>query len=518
MTAAGVLNLEQFAHLTARVEAGGRRDHVLDEAEVSSERWADSQMFWLGKMAELAATGQHTLHQRYLERLAEHLQSEKDALREAPQQGEGDLPKAPAPRIAPLRGRARRDQPAPAAALPLAPQLAPGVLPQSPAPRAPAVPEPAARPASTPPAIAPAPAPAVAAAPVDLSQTTFLAESPMAAAALPFAETEARRPSSKPPPDDLALPFKRSDPPPAPESAVPETRPLPSSKPPPARPVTLPFQAPLQPRPPQPASSPPPPQEVAASAELLGSTLIASPEEVEAARAQVLPFAGGDKGTGPNPVPTGSPRPAPAPDLSEQLGSTLVVSPEAAAAARDEALPFAGSGDSPPPAVKSKSDDPLARTMMATSVQAAIRAIPTGSFAALTTTVRDQPVVPDLGTTLVNVETEAAVKAAALPFGQPSAKEASSPSEPPGSPDPPAVASEEPAAAVAPLTLKQLVWLQCAIEASPEREQQLLGMLGLTTKSKAYAERFWERQFERDPSQREAYAELLEAQRARRRR
>lgn len=64
------LSLEQFAAITARIDAGAPVDAALLEAEVSWETWARAQEAWLGLIASQVAQRRYSLQKRYTELVA----------------------------------------------------------------------------------------------------------------------------------------------------------------------------------------------------------------------------------------------------------------------------------------------------------------------------------------------------------------------------------------------------------------------------------------------------------------
>ena len=99
------LSLDEFATITVRIRGGAKRPRVLAEAGVEDAVWLSAQAYWLGRIASLSAHGDRALHNLFLERTA---QLEREGVGEPPTIVSGDSPLAPAPRVAPLRGLAKR--------------------------------------------------------------------------------------------------------------------------------------------------------------------------------------------------------------------------------------------------------------------------------------------------------------------------------------------------------------------------------------------------------------------------
>lgn len=134
------LNLEQFAKVTVRLRAGTRRDRALREANIDAKAWLESQIYWLGRMASLVASGKGELHDRFLEYCAD-LEAEGvgklEALPDELDTGDGRKP-----RLAPLRPEAMEipdvavPSPVPSPVLPSVDPVPPprGSYPQLPVP------------------------------------------------------------------------------------------------------------------------------------------------------------------------------------------------------------------------------------------------------------------------------------------------------------------------------------------------------------------------------------------------
>jgi hypothetical protein len=59
------IQLQLFAELSARMQAGDKKSDVLASAKVEDADWDQSQEFWLGKMAAEAQKGRFALSQKY---------------------------------------------------------------------------------------------------------------------------------------------------------------------------------------------------------------------------------------------------------------------------------------------------------------------------------------------------------------------------------------------------------------------------------------------------------------------
>ena len=292
------VTLEEFARLTARIAAGEPVAKVLSGSDLDPEGWADVQRTWLTRMAERAARGKPSLHQRFVELVEEH-RREVEAARRADKQLEGPLPEAPQERRAPVLVRHRPAQDRPGG---------PPPLPKPSTPRRPSPPAMVAAPTGG--AAPPKPQrPGTAAIPAmpDLRGTSLPFGDERSV--MPFAGAPASTVAQKPPkPEAHVLPFKAS------------TEPAPRSGPASA---ALPFRADAE-------AKPPPPVEESAEPASLGSTMAMSSEDFEAARAALLPFLEQQQKKTDDAPESTAPR---------DLGSTSYISPEDMAKAR-AALPF----------------------------------------------------------------------------------------------------------------------------------------------------------------------------------
>jgi hypothetical protein len=313
------LSLDEFAALTARLEAGLPRASVLAGADLSEEDWQSAQRTWLERMAKLCARGNNALHRRFLQRVAQHdsaLAKEADAAKRVL---EGPAPAAPEPRILGLTGRAPRPAPRRETPQPALPRVQ-APLPAAASPPAPAAMlAPVAAPPPPPAPPPPAPAPAGPAAEHSLSRTMAFSAIPDGPA-LPFPRAGKGpevRPGSVPagdavgtgtvdddvPPLPKALPFQRAAPPKRAPAASPDRPAAPTR--PAARPAAAMVAFPAIPahRPPTPAASgqprPPPPRPADDPlARTLGVDDLVSPF-----KPQALPFKQAPGG----PTPSASP-------------------------------------------------------------------------------------------------------------------------------------------------------------------------------------------------------------------
>lgn len=306
------VTLEQFAKLTAKIDAGEPVAKVLSESDLDAEQWASVQRTWLTRMAERAARGKPSLHQRFVGLLDEH-RREVEVARRAEKQLEGPLPEPPEERKAPVLVRRRPVAPTPAAA-PL-PRPAPprrGSAPSMPAvpPRpSPVVPDPP--PQASPPQASPSPQRP------DTAAMRAMPDLRPRDAALPFGDQRSVLPFPGSPPARSAATPKKDEPHVLPFRSTGPAPPTETSKPSP-----LPFRAAAEPK-------PPPPTDLGPEPRSLGSTMAMSSEDFAAARAALLPFLEAQKKAADE--ASASPE--------RDLGSTAYISPEDMAKAR-AALPF----------------------------------------------------------------------------------------------------------------------------------------------------------------------------------
>jgi hypothetical protein len=472
-----VLSLDEFATVTARLEAGAPRDRVLTEAELTADEWLAAQAMWLERMAKLAAKGRPQLHERFLERL-EAQRAVEEKRKAEPRPLEGDMPRPPEPVVSAvgrLRPTARKPVPS-VAPQPVAPReffaAAPGV----------AVAPPAARPATSMFAAIPSAA-ALPFAPVD---TEPAPESrTLDDAALPFrppshAPAAPSEPPGVPRAGHDALPFRSaSSAPPAPFAppAVPRAAPndgaLPfrsaSSAPPALRPPSdgaLPFrntrsEVPIPPNAPQgpssfPASQPPPPPPDAPVPS------VAAPSSVGSA----MPSGGARRAS--LSATTSLPAMSPAEAAALPFAGSAA-SPRSATGRQAGGLPFA-----PPPATK-------APAAMAPAGQGGLPFGPRGTATERQAMVAgDMPFSP-VATTLATSEDASAT-----------------PADGSGSDGPK-------------MTVEQYAWLCSAIAKAPDRAAATLGWMKLTAADKEAIDRHFEEVFRKDSSARARFFEAMAA-------
>jgi hypothetical protein len=201
--AAPDIALEQFAELSAEVEAEGDRGKVIAAAGLSAESWSETQEAWLGRIAADAAVRRFELGTRYT---TAYVARQKD-LRDNPK----------------ILVRAARRKPKgaaggePARVLTVPPP--PPVEAEAPAPRVAAPPAPVLAELPDPMATAPSP-PVVASPPESEQDETIIGRSPFFMAALPFAPSAAAPPPRRSAGTGLPFAFVEA---PAPESSRPST-------------------------------------------------------------------------------------------------------------------------------------------------------------------------------------------------------------------------------------------------------------------------------------------------------
>lgn len=115
--AARPLSLDRFAGISARIEVGLPREHVLAEEQISTETWELTQETWLARLGAHAAQRKLGLQRRYGELLAAHRKAALLQLREERRKLSGPMPVAPVTRVAllalPSLGKAE-EMPSPA--------------------------------------------------------------------------------------------------------------------------------------------------------------------------------------------------------------------------------------------------------------------------------------------------------------------------------------------------------------------------------------------------------------------
>jgi hypothetical protein len=100
------LSLDQFAAMTAEMEAGFPRDRVLESASVSAEQWELTQETWLLRMAKQGAQRKLALLDRYNELLAKHRKAAQRKMRVEKRKLKGPMPVPAEAHLSPL-ARAR---------------------------------------------------------------------------------------------------------------------------------------------------------------------------------------------------------------------------------------------------------------------------------------------------------------------------------------------------------------------------------------------------------------------------
>ena len=115
--AARPLSLDRFAGISARIEVGLPREHVLAEEQISTETWELTQETWLARLGAHAAQRKLGLQRRYGELLAAHRKAALSQLRDERRKLSGPMPVAPVVRVAllalPSLGKAEK-MPSPA--------------------------------------------------------------------------------------------------------------------------------------------------------------------------------------------------------------------------------------------------------------------------------------------------------------------------------------------------------------------------------------------------------------------
>ncbi|MFO0585957.1 MAG: hypothetical protein U0441_00385 [Polyangiaceae bacterium] len=102
MEAQRPLSLDQFAAMTAEMEAGFPRDRVLEMASVSEEQWELTQETWLLRMAKQGQQRKLALLDRYNELLAKHRKAAQRKMRAEKRKLKGPMPVAPEAHLSPL--------------------------------------------------------------------------------------------------------------------------------------------------------------------------------------------------------------------------------------------------------------------------------------------------------------------------------------------------------------------------------------------------------------------------------
>lgn len=95
MDALRPLSLDQFAAMTAEMEAGFPRDRVLADGAVSAEQWELTQETWLLRMAKQGQQRKLALLDRYNELLAKHRKAAQRKMRAEKRKLKGPMPVAP---------------------------------------------------------------------------------------------------------------------------------------------------------------------------------------------------------------------------------------------------------------------------------------------------------------------------------------------------------------------------------------------------------------------------------------
>ncbi|MEQ9317992.1 MAG: hypothetical protein RIF41_02495 [Polyangiaceae bacterium] len=438
------VTLEEFARLTARIDAGESVEKVLAGSDLDADRWADVQRTWLTRMAERAARGKPSLHQRFVGLLDEH-RREVEAARRAEKQLDGPLPEPPAERKAPVLVRRRPEAKAPASPPRAQPprRPSPAAVPATPPAEVHVPPNPRRPPTAAMPA-GPAGGPSLPFG--DQRSVLPFAGSPSAGSPTAGSGSAPSR-GSKPTVDEPhVLPFRSTAPAPPNVPAQPTatappnvpaqpTAPAPHKAPAGPEPSALPFRERAE-------AKPPPPADLGAEPRNLGATMAMSSEDFAAARAALLPFLEKKEPTAETPAPQ-----------ELDFGSTSYISPEDMAKAR-AALPFGA-----PPASADATGDDTAE-------------IPPDRNDAVPTETAEVP--PDRAP-------------AALPF-EPS-RGSSSAASPPREPTPAAQPS---------LSLEQYAWLCATLERSSAKLDETLAWLRMSREQKAELDASWRAAMARD--------------------
>jgi hypothetical protein len=97
-----LLSLAEFAHVTAFVDAGLRREDVLKEGGILPADWEHTQETWLARMAQQAGQGRYALYARYTELLNTERKAAFSALRSKRSKLKGIMPVPPVQRMSPI--------------------------------------------------------------------------------------------------------------------------------------------------------------------------------------------------------------------------------------------------------------------------------------------------------------------------------------------------------------------------------------------------------------------------------
>jgi Meckel syndrome type 1 protein len=541
------LSLDQFAGMTAEMEAGFPRDRVLEMATVSQEQWDLTQETWLLRMAKQGQQRKLALLDRYNELLAKHRKAAQRKMRAEKRKLKGPMPVAPEAHLSPI-ARSRADEGGatfqkPSFAEAAAPFVAP-VQPAGPAwiagtpggapalvtpPPVIAVPViappiamgvPAGPSSSAPPRVAgnggaaPPEAPAVAGpawlqgpAAGSVEVTASGERSPLAAMGPAWLQQPTGGPAAAAP--AVAATDKAS----VEVTASGERSPLAAMGP-----AWLSAKAPPRTESPRPAP-PPPPAGVAAlagpawlqsSASFAGIAAPPAAAQPAPAVAQVAANAPAQV-TAPAQVPKKH-------DLGSTVGSDFVQSPFAGpawAAAQAKAAAAQGKGDGA--AAKNATDAlpfqrvaPPAAPSMATSAPAVAATPAAGGlpFQRPATAPQAQP-APQAAASAPHAQ-PAPQAAASAPHAQPAPQAAASaPHAQPASHPATAAASPQARPAGPRLSVEQLAWLQAQIETSAELGRAARESLALSDADYAAERAFWQARFQQDRAAVERYSQLF---------
>ena len=554
MDALRPLSLDQFAAMTAEMEAGFPRDRVLEGASVSVEQWELTQETWLLRMAKQGAQRKLALLDRYNELLAKHRKAAQRKMRAEKRKLKGPMPVPAEAHLSPL-ARVRHDEAGTGATFQ---RGTPGGDGASRTPQVATAP-PAAGPAwiSTP-AVPPMVAGAPGAAPAILTPPPVIAEASPPTDTLDEDDYDEGTTSIAAAIDPQTAPAgpawlagasaPRADAPPvsaAPVSAAPAT---PFA---PAGPAWLASTAPRTdghrenaapvgpfaptgpawlsgPRPPPaPSSTPAAPPSMPAPA----APAPAGPAWLQSsASSPAVPFQPPAAAAAPPPQPAAAappPRPA-APRGSTLSEATTVTSipgtapawlaaaqarkdppprPEAAGALpfqRAETHPSAQPAAAAPPAAspqpapppRAPTHQPIAATPQTAAQPAPPPRAPTSQPIAATPQAAAQPAPPPRAPTSqpITATPQAAAPAHAAP-----------PQRAPTGPHP----ATAPQAAAPRLSIEQLAWLQAQMEVSPEAGRAAREHLGLGEADYTNERAFWQARFQQDRATVERYSQLF---------
>jgi hypothetical protein len=498
------LSLDQFAAMTAEIEAGFPRDRVLADATVSAEQWELTQETWLLRMAKQGQQRKLALLDRYNELLAKHRKAAQRKMRAEKRKLKGPMPVAPEAHLSPL-ARVRADDGTGATfqqqGVATAPGTAWAVTASGPgAQGTPARPQPGlAEPpmvappmVAPPPVVSPVPAPQGVGAPPMVTASAMLADDGAAIDVTSGpAWLEASRPASEAPAGPAWLDAKR---PPAHFASTvrSEDGPLPGAAV--AGPAWLaakpPARAEEQRAAPSPASPP-----VAAA----GPAWLHSNPSFSAPLPQVAPPAGDGHAGPPPPAQSPSPprRPGKGATLMDQKLSDLAPAAPAGPAWLAQGTPKA-------PADTRAAADGLPFQRAASPPQAQAAAAPPAGAQGAAAVAGGLPFQRA-------ASPQASVAAQPAPAAQRPATQAGVAAQPA-----PAAQGARPAtqgAHAAPpgprLSIERFAWLQAQAETSAELGRAAREQLGLSEAEYAGERAFWQARFQQDRATVERYSQLF---------